>query len=391
VGDWPEIAPLELRTSGPIVNFEAKPNSLRRVASESGPVLAGDAEIRLTARSSSATTVDVSKVTVNLSTAAGRRQLQFRPTAAALSGKETSGVIEELPLTAEGTLEVNADGAVVSVPAPTLSLAPRVVAVSPQQLAKADGAWKALSAAAAGRDIESPLPGSVQRSSQWRIEAAPAYAPVRAGKASPEDDSPFAEALDDILQNGNKQRLTDLFGTAAPFRVNWSFRATNVTTGKQVPVQRGDKATPTDVRVDIVQGESLIGAVDVSFPAEPANAVYELIATAKMRDSFGLVGTVQQRISSHVITHSDPRQLAPSMVHTAASLAGVPPDELDAASQLGGPVIDHQDDSPKVVDPRTSRARTVRLLALDVSQDQQITLDELRRLVQGAKRFAATK
>jgi hypothetical protein len=33
----------------------------------------------------------------------------------------------------------------------------------------------------------------------------------------------------------------------------------------------------------------------------------------------------------------------------------------------------------------------VRLLALDASQDQRITVDELRRLVQGAKQFAGTK
>jgi hypothetical protein len=392
VGDWPEVAPLQRRTSGPIVKIEAKPNSLRRVASESGPLLVGDAEIRMTARSgATATTVDLAKVKVDLVSASGRRELRFRPTAAALTGKESSGIIEELPLTAEATLEVNADGEVVSLPAPTLSLAPRVVAALPQQLTKADGAWKALSAVAAGRDIESPLPGSVQRSRRWRIEVAPGYSPLRAGKASPEDESPFAEALNDILHSGNKQRLSEIFGTAAPLRVNWSFRATNLTTGKQVLVQRGDKATPTDVRVDVSQSESLNAVLDVTFPAQPANAVFELVATAKMRDPFGVVGTVQQRVSSHVITHADARELAQSMVQTAASLAGASPDELDTASVLGGPVIDHQDDNPRVADPRTNRAQMVRLLALDASQDQRITVDELRRLVRGAKRFASAK
>ncbi len=388
VGDWPEIAPLELRTSGPIVRFEAKPNSLRRVASEGVPSLAGDVEVQLTARPGAAQTIDLSNVNVVLVTASGRRKLQFQPTVAALSGKESSGVIAELPLTAEATLEITADGEAVSVPVPTLSLAPRVVAVSPQQLTKADGAWKSLAKVAAGRDVELPVPGSVQRSRQWRIEAAPSYAPVRAGKASPEDESPFAEALNDVVRTGNKQRLSELFGTAAPFRVNWSFRATNLTTGKPVPVRRGANATPTDVRVDSNQGGSLQSTLDVTFPQQPANAVFELIATAKMRDPFGVGGTVQQRISSHVITQADARELARTMVQTAATLAGASPDDLDSASDLGAPVIDHEDDNPRVVDLQTSRAQMVRLLALDASQDQRITVDELRRLVQGAKQFA---
>ncbi len=391
VGNWPSAASLERPSRGPIIKIEAKPNSLRRVVTDGVPHLVGDVEARLTPRpGAAATTVDLSKVNVDLVTASGRRALQLRPTAAALSGKETSGVIEELPLTAEAKLEVNAGGEVVSVPVPTLSLAPRVVAVSPQQLTKADGAWKSLAKVAAGRDVELPVPGSVQRSRQWRIEAAPSYAPVRAGKASPEDESPFAEALNDVVRTGNKQRLSELFGTAAPFRVNWSFRATNLTTGKPVPVRRGANATPTDVRVDSNQGGSLQSTLDVTFPQQPANAVFELIATAKMRDPFGVGGTVQQRISSHVITQADARELARTMVQTAATLAGASPDDLDSASDLGAPVIDHEDDNPRVVDLQTSRAQMVRLLALDASQDQRITVDELRRLVQGAKQFAGT-
>ena len=78
-------------------------------------------------------------------------------------------------------------------------------------------------------------------------------------------------------------------------------------------------------------------------------------------------------------------------MRTAAALAETSPDELDLASDLGGPVFVQLDDEPRVIDLRSSRATLVRLLAMDASQNQRVTVDELRRLVRGAKLFESTK
>jgi hypothetical protein len=391
VGDWPPFPAIQLQAPTPIVQLKAKPTSLRRIETDSGPSLAADAEVQITVPEGvTDTSVDLSTLNVRLVMKSGRKSLAFRSTGIG-TNRAKGGVIEDISLTEEATLEIDAGGEKVTVPVPTLALAPQVMSAAPERLTKAVGAWKAMAKVAAGKVIDAPSPGEVNRSRRWRIEVAPAYAPLRAGSASIEDDSPFAEALNDIIRGGNKQRLSELFGTARPFRTTWSFRATNLTSGKKVPVQRGEKASAADVRVDIKQGESLNAEIDVTFPEQPANAIYELVATAKIRDSFDIEGTVTHRVSSHVITHPDARELASSAVRTAASLAEDSPDDLEAESDLGGPNIDHQDDNPRVPDLRTSRATMVRLLAIDASRDQRITVDELRRLVRGAQLFAATK
>jgi hypothetical protein len=391
VGEWPPFSAIQLLAPAPLVQLKAKPASLRRIETDSGPKLAGDAEVQIAvAEGEIAASVDLSDLNVELVTKSGRKSLAFR-SAGIDTSRAKGGTIEEIPLTEEATLEVDAGGEKVTVPVPTLALTPQVVAESPQRLTKADRSWKSLAKAAAGREVDTTPPASVERSRRWRIEVAPNYAPVRQGKPSPGEDSPFAEALNDVVRGRSMQRLNEVFGTAKPFRATWSFRATNLTTGKRVPVKRGETAAPTDVRVDIPQANVLSPEINVTFPERPVNDVFELVATAKVRDPFGVEGTVEHLISSHVLTQSDSRELARSIVRTAGSLAETSPDELEAASDLSGPIIDHQDDNPRVPDLRTSRATMVRLLAMDASQDQRVTVDELRKLAQSAKLFAGTK
>jgi len=392
IGDWPVLATLERPARRPIVQVEARPGSLRRVEIDGQPQLVGDAEIRVTPRpGTAAAKLDLSKLKVELVTPSKRRELRFQPPAAARGGRVPDGIVEEVSLTDEARLEVTVAGEMAPVPVPSLALTPRIITEAPQQLTEAPRAWSAMAAAVIGRPTKVAPPVSVVRARRWRIEATPVYAPLRAGKVSPGDDSPFADALNAIIRGSDPRRLKELFGSARPIRVTWSFLATNLTSGRKVPVHKGSDPGPTAVGVVIGQGEKLNSEITVTFPEQPANAIFELVATARMRDTFGLVGTVRHRVSSHLLTHSDTRDLADSLVRTAAALAETSPDELDSASDLGAPVFVQLDDDPRVMDLRSSRATMVRLLAMDASQNQRINVDELRRLVRGAKLFAGTK
>jgi hypothetical protein len=249
------------------------------------------------------------------------------------------------------------------------------------------GAWSAMAAAAGVRTTDITPAVSVTNVQRWEIEAGPEYAPLREGRASAEDDSPFVEALNRVVGSGDLRQVNRLFGTAQPIRATWTFEAVDLTTGERVPVHEGAGAPPNQVQVEVGPETGLTTNISVVFPQEPADTVFELTATASMRDTFGVEGETRHRLWSHVLTHDDARELAQSMVITAASLAGIEPDELVFASELGEPTIDGINDEPRVPNLRSSRATTVRLMAMAASEDQRVTVDELRSLIRGAMAF----
>jgi len=392
IGEWPVLAQVERQTPGREVQVQVRPETLRRVEVDGKARLVGDVEVQVVTPSETGVTrrtVAATRVEEILPTE--RRELQLTPRATVAGRRAPGSTLEGVAVTAETRLEVTAAGETTPLTIPALALKPRIFTEAPQLFTDAPQAWSAMAAAAGGRAEGVEPPGSVSRARQWRLEVAPAYTPLRTGKASLTDATPFAEALNDVVGASDPQRVQELYGSAKPFRVTWSFKASNLTSGESVPVHRGAGAPPTAVGVEVGSGEKLNAELAVTFPQRPANAIVELVATARMRDTFGVTGTVRHRVWSHVLTATDRRGLASSMVRTAASLAAIAPDALEQAANLGGPVVDNENDGPRVVDLRSSRAAMVRLLAMDASQKQRITIGDLRSLVQGAKLFESTR
>ena len=253
--------------------------------------------------------LDLSKLKVELVTPSKRRELRFQPTAATRGGRMPDGIVEEVPLTDEapGDHSSRRDGVIAGPIAgsdATHHHRSATAAHGSASRVECDGCRGHWTANKGGVSSFS------RTSAPVADRATPVYAPLRAGKASPEDDSPFADAVNAIIRGSDPRRLNELFGSRRRIRVTWSFLATNLTSRRKVPVHKGSDPGPTAVGVVIGQGEKLNSEITVTFPEQPANAVFELVATARMRDTFGLVGTVRHRVSSHLLTHSDTRDLA---------------------------------------------------------------------------------
>jgi hypothetical protein len=122
------------------------------------------------------------------------------------------------------------------------------------------------------------------------------------------------------------------------------------------------------------------GRLRITFPERPADAIYELEATARLADPYGMTATLQHHLWSHVLS-GESSSLAENLLPTVAELAGVPADVLVAASTLD------LDSPPDEADVTSMMARMIRLAATAAASDKHISVDELRRLIRGASRF----
>ena len=124
----------------------------------------------------------------------------------------------------------------------TASTAPVVVFEDP--VADAEGVPADPGAAAAALGARGGrLPGA-RLAQRWRLTATPAYAGVREGLATLDEDTPTGEALTEILAN-DADRRRQVFGSARPLPTRWSFRAVDALTGAAVRV-RLDQAAGRD-------------------------------------------------------------------------------------------------------------------------------------------------
>lgn len=392
VGEWPVLVSQEEPQVPVIVRAVAQPQTLRRIVVDGRAQLAGDVEVQVTpAAGFSEQDLDLSISGAALVSGGRRRAVRHRRISPPAVRREHRAMLDEVAITDRARLEVAVgSGETVEVALPELGMAPRIVQERPQRATAAPGAWSALAAAAGARTAVDRPAVRVARVQSWDVQAVAEYASFRAGRPSAEDDSPFIEALNGIVHGGDSARIKELFGASRPMHTAWTFDAVNLTTGSRVPVQEEAGASPREVRVVTRAGTGFKPGIVVSFPQENLDDVIEVTATARMRDPFGIVGEVKHRMWSHVLTHTNAGELARTMEATAASLAGIASADLVAAADLSGPVIDGIDDDPRVPDLRTSRATMVRLMALAASEDQRITVDELRGLVAGATAFGAT-
>ena len=124
------------------------------------------------------------------------------------------------------------------------------------------------------------------KSEQLELELFPGYAPVRAGHVVPGDDAPTSEVLNELIQEGPSDKLRELFGTAQPMRITWSFSATNVLTGTRVPVSVGTGTSGAEIKVTFVSAPFEKSKLQITFPDQPERAIYEVVATATVKDSF---------------------------------------------------------------------------------------------------------
>lgn len=244
------------------------------------------------------------------------------------------------------------------------------------------GAWSSMirrpAARAPGARVIPPAGLTVTTVPSWSIESQIQYAPRRDGELAAEDETPVSEVLNTEVRRGASRELAgggNLFSIA--YR---SFVATDLTTGRTVPVVVNEPAGPGRVGVTVatdgVRGVNL----RVSFPTAPASHVYRLVATVGLKDVFGHEGELVEEVWSHVFTSGSPASLADALVAAASAIAGLPAERAVTTSRL---VLSRLPAGAER-EPSQQRARLLRLAAERAAEDGFATPAQLEQLVRVA-------
>jgi hypothetical protein len=301
---------------------------------------------------------------------------------------ESQGVVKDVPVASGAKLEVTTEsGKVLYLSTPPISLAPANITESLLRTSNDPMVWNSMVVGAGGNPQETiPPPDQLKKVSQWQLQVTPVYALFKDGQAYLEDDSPVAEELNEMISRGDALRLKEFFGSGRPFSVEWSFEAKNLATGGKVPVNTAGNAASTEVQVQILRDESLTEGLKITFPEEPENALFELIVTARMKDTLGNTSEVQHTLWSHALVDRDENKLVGYIIPTVAVLAGVSPDDLLAAGRLD---LQADESGRTPPDSKYTVAQMLRLIAMQAAEDGRISVSELASLIRGARLFGS--
>lgn len=383
------LPPIEQQSTSTaqVVNFTALPLSLRRADVDGRLQLVGDYEIHMVAgQGESSANITITKAEFVIGDK--RLTLVSEPSSQRTMPGESKSVIKGVPVFVAGDLDITTRSDTQRFTPPPASLVPYVEKQAPLSATADRSAWSTMMRAVNASPPPSASPGQLMMARQWQISVSPAYGGMRDGRASPVEESPFSEELNEIVRAGVRNLTLRVFDSAKPFKVEWAFKALNLSTGEEVPVKVvrvGSPARANEVRVELLPGFSFEGrAIRVTFPSQPSDAIYELTATATMSDTNGATGVIQQRVWSHFLPASpEALRLEESTLLGLATLAGIQTDNLQTALRL--------DDAPSAEarrEVRTRRARMLRLLLRHTSEDSRITVEELRSLINVAKLFS---
>lgn len=295
----------------------------------------------------------------------------------------TGGLVRGLPLLESTQLVfVTQAGTRIESVWPGLS----VVAVIDEEIsgtsAAPESTWSTVVKAAEGTATAAPQGLRMSRIGQVQLRAAIQYAMLKEGRVSMEEGSPFAERLNEVVASSDEKELTRVFGTNQPFKIDWTFEASNLGTGASVPVV---VTTPTAkdaaaIVVHDVPAKFSKQTMRFAFPESP-DQVYELRVKARVSDVFGSTNETEYRVWSHFITDSSRAAIVRPLLPAVASAAGVAADDLLVAAGLGKlPPND-----PRLRDPKIRRALLVHNYALQAADDSRITIGELTSLISGAE------
>jgi hypothetical protein len=363
----------------PIRDATASTGTLSRVAQDGTTTLVGQVNVNISALK--APGAGVSDVTTIVNGVTRRVPFQVR-------GPEVS---LRVPAVSAEALDVRlTSGARIRVKVPTVGLMPlrrdhRVELRNDSQPALT---WAALSKALAVPNASKSKLSSLSKVQSVRLEAIPAYGPLKRGGVAMEEVSPWSRAMNRVLRRGTAKERAALFGAASPVNSAWTFVARDVNTQAEVPVFLLPATSPEAIQIELLQDASGRSGFVAKFPSR-AGEVFELVAKVKMSDGLGAVGEATYRFSSHVLK-VDAQADTDNILAAVSQLADIPPEELIHTSRVLQPPLSIGDPGTLYMIARNDslrRARTLRLLALQDSEDGLLSIGELNGLIRLAQLY----
>ena len=300
------------------------------------------------------------------------------------NSKSPGGIVSNVPLNGEGELEFASTDEKLKLRVDGIQLVPIITKETISKLRSSEKGWVTMSASAGGQSRKDFKPFNTPHVvEQLQIETAPIYATTKDGQTSLEDISPWIERINSVLQKRGTENQ-ELFVNEPPIRVSWKFTATNLANGKVVPVKTTKRASSSEISVAFSAGIVPNSTVQIYFPADLGENVYEVNATVMMEDSFGNSGKNSFKLVSHVIPIEGQKQIN-SLLNTVSNLTGVSNQYFSYASNLTD--LPKQEVDHTIESVILRRARMIRLYAHSASEDGVISFDELEILIKSMKLF----
>ncbi|MCI0391914.1 MAG: VCBS repeat-containing protein [Acidobacteria bacterium] len=277
----PDVQPVALQS---VVEPEYKANSLRRVPSGNGLIVDYVLQ-RFPGPVNARETSEVQIVAATLNS----RKLAFTPLNSVdnlRAGVRSLGLIQSVPIgKKENELTVNFSGARLrsssyEIPAYTIAA---MTATSNEMLTRG-GSWEKWNRfitshlSAQYKPIAASAPPIVETIKSIEFELFPFYSTIEEGKVSIVETAGFVKELNEIVYGNNPTKLTQLFGSPAPFKISWTFELVDTTNGTIVSIDSSN--------FKISNGRFTNSKVAFFFPTGSSN-LFQLKATAQVTDALG--------------------------------------------------------------------------------------------------------
>jgi hypothetical protein len=307
-----------------------------------------------------------------------RQEIRFE------QNKQTKEVlIRNLPLVTDGRITItSASGLTLTLRTPALSLHPTIDDTLTRSVVDTD-AWKFLSASVGGiAGASLPNDKKLARLQELQFQLHPGYAAYKGTEVMTDKASSFASEVNQAIVKNEQKKLEDIFKSAEPFTIAWTFEATNLSTGKPVPVYTDNKPGSEGVQIELLSGKLRNDSLKVEFLSPGSTGIIECRAKASVADTKGKTAIVERRLWSHGF------QSTINTIDECASLVQT----LTGLKDRSMLIAPHLNSKPQEIslplDVKTRRAHIMNAYLRATLRDRQVTIEELRNIIRALKKFS---
>jgi hypothetical protein len=189
-------------------------------------------------------------------------------------------------------------------------------------------------------------------------------------------NSPVVSQINQALRQRDSALLNKVFKNNHPVNARWLFTATNLSTGKSLPVYTSSTNAGDGVLIEYTGAKN--DSFRVKFLPGSSGGIIELSAKAFVTDAFGNRQQVEQKIWSHRFsTGADIRETA----KLVEDLSGLRDSKL-----LLPPPADEKTNSI-LLSEKMRHVYILNAYLKTMRRDKQITVDELKRMISAIKKF----
>lgn len=306
-----------------------------------------------------------------------RRELRFEQNKRA---KEV--LIRDLPLVSDGTLTItSSSGLILKLRTPTLSPSPGIEETITRSAIDAN-AGRFLSASVGGIPGASlPKDKKLSALQELQLKFHPLYAPYEGNEVITDTPSAFASEINQAIAKNEQKKLEELFNSAQPFTLAWTFEATNLATGRPVAVYT-DKPGAEGVQIELMSGNRANDTLKIKFASPGSSGIIELRAKASVTDTKGKTTIVEHRVWSHGFQSTSKE--VDEWVPLIQALAGV----KDRSALLAPWPPRKPQQFSLVPDGKARHAHIMNAYLRETVRDRQITIEELRSIIRALKKFS---